>query len=414
MSSASRSYWKSFAKTHWEKKPLVEKNFASSVRNIDENQVFQMLVALSDQCRKRRSSDGFKFYINGELQYDFDTIQILPRKKDRSLQNYHAQMAKMFPDYCLVCDELLQASEEHWQSLTELTRDLFDAVGFPNRFAELGLYLGNYRKTPFGVHVDGCGVFSFPVVGQKKFRLWTSAYAKMHPDLVHAFDYAPFKKHSQVLTVGPGDMSYWPSSAWHIAESDGSFSATWSLGVWLDRPHRESLETALAPLLESKVGARGKKTMLKRTPALPSGQIAQLPAIYEASLSALATISKEEIHDALLKQWLEQSSLEGFKTPPRVISRSGSKTGAEKITLGSQIRIRPSRQILWAHLSAEPKTLFAFQGTVWAFRCSKEFLKLIEALNTEAVCRVGDYLKTTTGKRDLVHLQKLAMSGAFV
>lgn len=406
MSSATKHFWRSFARTHWEKKALVEKNFASPVRNIDENQVFQMLVALSDRCRKRRSSEGFKLYINGDLQYDQDALQILPRKKDRSLQNYHAQMAKMFPDYCLVCDELLQASEEHWQSLNELTRDLFDSVGFPNRFAELGLYLGNYRKTPFGVHVDGCGVFSFPVVGQKKFRLWTPAFAKKNPDLVHAHDYTQFKKHSQVLTVGPGDMSYWPSSAWHIAESDGSFSATWSLGVWLDRSHQENLETALAPLLKAKVGARGKSTKLKRTPALPDGQIDRLPAVYETSLDALATISKNEIHDSLLRHWLQLSSLQGFKTPPHAISKN--------LTLRSQIRIRPSRKIFWSHLKAEPETLFAFQGELLEFRCSEEFLNLIQALNTETVCRVGDYLKSTTGKREIKYLQKFATAGAFV
>ena len=405
MSTSSRTFWKAFSRTHWEKKALVEKNFESSVSGIDEDQIFQMLVSVSDRCRRNQSSSGFKLYLGGELQYEQNTLQFLPTKADRSLTNYHVQMAKLFPDYCLVCDELLQASQDHWQSLTELTRGLFDQVGFPNRFAELGLYLGNYRKTPFGVHVDACGVFSFPVIGKKKFRLWTSPFVKRHPDLVHAHDYARFKKHSKVLTVGPGDMSYWPSSAWHIAESDGSFSATWSLGVWLDRTHQDNLETALVPLLKSKIGRRGMGTVLKQGRPKSNGQMPVLPAVYEESLTTLAKVSENEIHDALLKHWLQKSSLDGFKTPPQSIPK--------KLQLQSLIQMRPSQKILWSALKATPETVFAYQGTLLSFRCSKEFRNLIHALNNAMACRVGDYLKSSTGKRDLKYLQKLAASGAF-
>jgi hypothetical protein len=359
-----------------------------------------MLVAWSDHCREIKSAEGFKFYINGELQYDQDTLQILPQKRDRSLKAYHGRMAKMFPDYCLVCDELLQASEVHWPSLHKLTTELFEHIGFPNRFAELGLYLGNYRKTPFGVHVDGCGVFSFPVLGQKKFRLWTSAFAKKNPDLVHAHDYSKFKKYSQVLSVGPGDMAYWPSSAWHIAESDGSFSVTWSLGVWVDRTHQENVQTAVARLVRDRVGAAGQHTTLKRTCPDGNGRVTQLPAIYEASLNALARISENDLHDSLMKQWLELSSLEGFKNSPLTV--------AKKLTLQSQIQIRPSRKILWSPLKSEGNLLFAFQGTLLEIEHCKEFLALIQDLNMGTVCRVGDYLRGPARYAMLKSLRLLA------
>ncbi len=53
-------------------------------------------------------------------------------------------------------------------------------------------------------------------------------------------------------------MTYWPSSAWHIAESNGSFSATWSLGVWVDQPHKEIFSESLKDLLEKKLGTKGE------------------------------------------------------------------------------------------------------------------------------------------------------------
>ena len=114
-------------------------------------------------------------------------------------------MEKYFSDYCLVCDELLQANQKNWKKLQEFTDTLFTHVGFPNQFVEMGLYLGNYRQTPFGVHVDGCGVFSFPVIGKKTFRLWKSEFGKQHPELDRAHDYSALKKNSQIL-IGHGEL----------------------------------------------------------------------------------------------------------------------------------------------------------------------------------------------------------------
>ncbi|MBO9666314.1 MAG: RNA methylase, partial [Bdellovibrio sp.] len=240
-----QKFWQNFAKNYWEKKALLLKNVQSSIHEISADEVFKLLVLYADLCRKRHDPEGFKFFIDGFKADAGDVLQVLPEKKDRSLQGYHARMEKLFPDYCLVCDELLTVNLNKQHLLTHFTNSLYHHIGFPNRFTEMGLYLGNYRKTPFGVHVDSCGVFSFPVAGTKSFRLWTPAFVKKNPALDRAFNYDKYKKASELLQAGPGDMTYWPSSAWHIAESDGSFSATWSLGVWVDQPHKNVFSESL-------------------------------------------------------------------------------------------------------------------------------------------------------------------------
>lgn len=396
-----QTFWKSFAKTYWEKKPLLVKNFASPVADIKESQIFSMLVEYSDHCRKTKSAEGFKFYIDGQIQYDDETLQLLPEKKDKTLQGYNKRMEEIFEDYCLVCDELLQVSQESSKKLKSFTENLFSHVGFPNRFSELGLYLGNYRQTPFGVHVDGCGVFSFPVSGQKTFRLWSPEFARKNPSLDRAHEYSKFKKNSETMVASVGDMTYWPSSAWHIAESDGSFNATWSLGVWVDRSHQENIEAALKPLIKTKLAKNGTETMILQS-LTKTNQATTLPSNYLKSVTSLKNITANEWHDTLLKSWLELSSKDGFKNFPQIKSQP-------QVTLKSKIKLNSAQTIFWSDLKSESKTVYAFQGQLIEDKSSLSLVKLIKDLNAGKICPVSDYIKNN----DLKTVQALAKLGAF-
>lgn len=370
-------------------------------------EIFDLLVLYSDRCRKLNNPEGFKFYIHGFKAEEEDVLQVLPVKKDKSLLGYHARMKALFSDYCLVCDELLKVNLKKQDLLTEFTDELYRHVGFPNRFSEMGLYLGNYRKTPFGVHVDSCGVFSFPVVGLKRFRLWTPDFVKKNPGLDRAFKYDKYKKNSQLLEVGPGDMTYWPSSAWHIAESDGSFSATWSLGVWVDQPHKEMFAQPLNDLLGSKLGSAGA-TVTTPFKSLhgATGEVTELPEAYLKSIDSLKNLTALELQETFLKSWMKHISLQGFKTIPRVDFKLSAK---------SRIQLRSDRSlILWQQaLTSKDKFFFSFGGVLVESSKSSGLLKLVKALNAGEFCSVNSFLKGESLKRDLGSLQALADAGAF-
>jgi hypothetical protein len=400
------SFWKKFATSTWEKKAVLEKNFKSPLSEIKEDQIFDMLVEYSDYCRKVKKAEGFKLYVEGQLQHEEEILQILPVKNDLSFLDYNKRLESIFLDYCLVCDELLLVSQKNLTKLSDFTENLFSYVGFPNRFAEMGLYLGNYRKTPFGVHADGCGVFSFPVVGRKKFRLWKPEFAKKNPKLDRAHRYSKFNKDSITLEAVPGDMTYWPSSAWHIAESDGSFSATWSLGVWVDKSHQQNLQDALKPLIKSKLSKWGQTYSVNRPSQQKCDEGVLLPENFLHSISILRKISENELHDALLKSWMKLSSKKGFKNSPRV------KT-YRKLSLRSQISATQSNSIFWSKLKSEAKTLYAFQGILLECTPSAQLLKLIKLLNRGHLCKISDFLKGPHKINDLKSLNILSKAGAF-
>ncbi len=400
-------FWQNFAKQSWEKKPLLAKNLSSPVSAIGENHIFATLIEYSNHCRKIKSSSGFKLYVRGERQHEEDVLQFLPQKKDKNFLGYHQRMNSYFADYCLVCDELLQASLHIWQPLQEFTSHLFSYVGFPNRFFEIGLYIGNYRQTPFGVHVDGCGVFSFPVVGHKTFRLWEPSYVKNNPGLNSTHSYEKYKKRSRTLTASVGDMTYWPSAAWHIAESDGSFSATWSLGVWVDKTHQELIEESLGPLLKLKLGSSATEPLTKPLDLECKDNIVKLPKNFKDSLTTLKKISSDELHDQLLKLWLGLFSQQGFKVRPAADPQPCLK-------LQDQIELRKSQKIFSAKLKTIPKILYGVQGVVVESAPSKSLTKLIDDLNSGKTCALAKYLTGATTKQHLNILRKLAASNAIV
>jgi hypothetical protein len=271
----------------------------------------------------------------------------------------------------------------------------------------MGLYLGNYRKTPFGVHVDRCGVFSFPVIGIKKIRLWKATYVKKNPQLDRAFEYTKYKKASQLIEARPGDMTYWPSSSWHIAESDGTFSATWSLGIWVDKPHSETFSQSLSGLLNKKLGAAGNSTTTTfKSLHKASGEIAELPLICKSSIQQLQSLTSAELQETFLKAWMVHISQQGFKNIPHIDF---------KLSLKSRIQLRSDRSpILWQHSAVNKKIIFiSFAGTLIESTNSSGLHKLVKAVNAGKTCLVNEYLYGATKTQDYGSLQILAKAGAF-
>ncbi|MBI1860266.1 MAG: hypothetical protein HYR96_05035 [Deltaproteobacteria bacterium] len=206
----------------WERRATSLKGSEVPRLGVNAATIFRLLLRYSNWCRRRRNAPGLKLFLDGQGQYTETILELLPVAADRSLLGYHRKMENAFPDYCLICDELLALPSPERTRIACFVSDLHRAVGRRFRFAEMGLYLGNYHKTPFGVHVDGCGVISFPVVGRKSFKVWSPRKGRPRAD-----------SGSQRLAATPREAVYWPSTYWHIAESKGDFSATWSLGFWI-------------------------------------------------------------------------------------------------------------------------------------------------------------------------------------
>ncbi len=287
---------------------------------------------------------------------------------------------------------------------------LYREVGLPNRFAEIGLYLGNYRKTPFGVHVDGCGVFSFPIVGAKRFRIWKPSYAAKHPSLERSFHYAKHKAASKTLDAKVGDMTYWPSSAWHIAESNGSFSATWSLGVWVDQTHLSDVTKIVSDVIARH---RHPLSMSGTTRFdglnLASGEVRSLPKAYLDSLETLRKLSPANMRAEFMKAWLMHTSKQGLKPSP---GNSRVSTDRKRAV----IALRDSNShVRWIFSKDDRCYYYSYNGVLTEGSTSKKFLKLIRALNNGAMFskEQATKIRSALPAHDRMALRMLSDAGAF-
>ena len=394
MQNLNQKFWADFAKTTWEKKSVTIKNIQSPLLQMDQKVIFDLLVTYSDRCRKLKNADGMKFYLDGHRQFESEVLRHLPKRSDKSLLGYHDRMESQYEDYCLVCDELLQVNHDENANLADFTADLFAQVGLPNRFAEMGLYLGNYRKTPFGVHEDSCGVFSFPIVGVKKFRIWEPEFVKKNPKLAQSFSYAKFKADSQVLEAHVGDMAYWPSPAWHIAESNGSFSATWSLGVWIDKKHIDMVSEITSKVYTDLLGAKGQEAMSKLPSVKADGKVESLPPQFIETLTSFEKMTAAQMQSAFRQAWMAHSSKQGFKLRP---------PGDLKLNAKSVVKLRNSkRPVTW--MTDEAQTIFAFNGATVISK-SEQISKFLTTLNEGKSLQVP---------KDFGQLAPLAEAGAFV
>lgn len=388
-----RAFWNNFTKIYWEKKPVYLKKAHSSLSQIGSEKIFDWLVQYSDLCRETNTCQGLKFYINGESQYQDEVLQSLPVKTDKSLLGYHQRMEKLFPDYCLVCDELIQVSGSDWNLLGDFLKGLYDCIGLSNRQSEIGLYLGNYKKTPFGVHVDGCGVISIPVVGTKKFRLWSDTYVKRNPDLELAFDYKKHVKHSDVIVASVGDITYWPSKSWHIAESDGKFSATLSIGIWVDQPLTDVLGQLMTDLIVKNSGLEQQQNFIKSKKSIDSkGQLTKLPSTLKKSILKMEALSKNEMSDAITTYWLSLNSRNGFKSAVRPdIKLNLNRKG--------KMQLVPGYPILWAKLKSGLLCL-ASHGQLIYLKNTPEAVRFIKILNSGKLFSMNDLSKKIIFKKE--------------
>ncbi len=391
--NANQLFWSTFIKTNWEIKFAHLKQTQLPILQINADIIFQWLVKYSDHCRKTKSNVGLKFFIDGESQYQNEVLQALPEKSDKSLVGYNKRMSRLFPDYCLVCDELIQVSGPQWKTLGEFVNELYNYVGIPNRPAEIGLYLGNYKKTPFGVHVDGCGVLSIPVVGTKKFRIWKPSYVKKNPDLEMAFDYQHHLKSSSLITAKPGDLVYWPSSAWHIAESDGSFSATWSLGLWVDQPFSEILLQTTESVLLEKIDSIKNRKYIAQKKKNSFGQVEKLPDLLSKSVNQLKSITANELSDAFMKHWLRVQSKNGFKSA--LIPDLKLKLSSHDLIRGDDKNPLP-----WAQLKSG-KLCVANHGELIEMHKSQKNLAFVKLLNSGKSFQISIALKNHPQRKEI-------------
>lgn len=201
----------------------------------------------------RAVPDG-RLYLRGKPVTQEQIFPFLPTPDRPTFRDYESQVRAAFPedDFCIIVDRCERYLPSFRSKISPVLHGIFAEVGYPVRPNHACIYAGNYRSTPFGIHMDDCHVLMLCGVGTKRMAFWPREYFERRGELISMDNKAQViasaadhLSNATVLEFGPRDVIYWPAAYWHVGlNHTDEFSAALSLGIY----HRGTLLDPLAEI----------------------------------------------------------------------------------------------------------------------------------------------------------------------
>ncbi|MGH7393242.1 MAG: hypothetical protein ACREM3_27865, partial [Candidatus Rokuibacteriota bacterium] len=367
--------WGEFYRRDWERRGLVlEQPLAAPLATPAE--AFRCLLRASEAYRAGDRSVPLEFCIE-HARLLADVAAHLPTDSDGSPAGYAERMTRQLEGrrFGLVVEDFQAFDATLWLRLRQFLRGLFDRTGIPREAAKATLFLGNYRRTPFGLHRGRSSNFMFVVEGRKRILAWPDAFFRGKEDMTNRTDYGRLLPEAITLEGEPGDVIYWPSDYWHIGEDAGGLSAAISVALFMDAGAAGTLTRHAAPLIEHRGAALDRAARFPRS-------VGRLAAMVERAAGSLRDLDRApELRRALTASWLNHATGAGFRrVPPPLLD---VRLADDDIVTG-----QPADPILWLR-GADREVLCSANGHDFAIAANPRLLRLLERLNAGTPARVA-------------------------
>lgn len=381
--SLDKNFWRRFTKAKWNRKPtVIRAPFRNSI--VTSAEVFEALIRATR--RLRAPTDDLSFRLaSGRVLLDSDLDRLLPRAQDISLERYASRIDRTAGGQqfsIFISDFQIDLGWAFFRRLQQFLKELYVIEGVPSKRAEVDLFLGNYRRTHTGVHRDSADVFCFVVDGRKRIRAWPEDAIPSTSPVSGPSKYERFLGRSICLEGEPGDIIYWPSSYWHVAESGGWFGSSLSLGLY----YGGGVVKALASGLET--GYREIFGNENRLPSIPFSN--RRVSAHFASIAKRVRRESGSLTLALVRGWMERITGYGFVRIPRA-------RGRVPLRVSKAVRAHPTSSIL--SRKDNNQLVIAASGSSVVVSFHRDAERLIHILNSGKTCRVADLLTSRRGKR---------------
>jgi hypothetical protein len=304
---ADQAFWKDFLENTWECEPA---HLGTAIEPLlAPEELFTLAVIVAEAVAGGDASLKVRWCDDGKkirtLAPDPANAAVLPQRRDRSIEGYCRRMSEV-ETFFFQLPSLQRFHAALWPRIVRFCRNLYPHTGIPAHMAWTDAYFGRYASTPFGVHLDGASNFTFGVHGYKSLYLWEPEYYHAHMASAGAYDFDRFLPDAIKLTVGPGEVIYWPHRFYHIAIPDNRFSVTMNFAFYAERDHASWLQEAFR---ETIAGTHSKQPPLHGL---------KLPDQLAAACGAVvAKVSEGEFERHLLKELVAHCTRFGFlESPP--------------------------------------------------------------------------------------------------
>ncbi|WP_168194855.1 cupin domain-containing protein [Chromobacterium phragmitis] len=232
--SFSAEWWEVFLKESRQLScPVVFKGALGQARAALFRQA--VLDILATLARLRTARYGLRIYAAGRL-LDSDEMNRIYDSPPQAGESLECWSGRVFPQTPFGI--ILNAGEKFHHGLScevaQMLAPLFERVGLPREGVQFSIFIGDYDKTPLGIHQDkrGENVIHLHVgPGAKTMYLWEpEQYRRLTDEQgIPERDFNALKPHARTFRFESGDLFFMPEGTFHIgAQSELSIGIT----VW--------------------------------------------------------------------------------------------------------------------------------------------------------------------------------------
>ena len=384
-------FWSRFVQKFWEQRPLVIKQpFASPLTT--SNEIFSAIKNASEQFRAGGPDCFFRFYTEEGFLLTGPKLQhYIPETSDLSAADYVNRMTRKLhgQQFGLVLSQFQAHEARLWSRVRKFLSEL--SAELPAQpWVEMVSFLGNYDKTPFGIHRDAVSVFLYVVEGHKRIYLWPRDYFSDSDDVRLESDFATLRRDAIMLEAEAGDIIFWPANIWHVGESVGGFSSSISIALGPLRPAENVLNLLLTKIKE-RLEPSLAEASFPATQAEAQRSIELIPKVSKLAIAALRKASHDpQLAQSLRVLWLNLMTGAGSDyVPPPLPLR----------ILADDLVIKGYRErpILWM-ADTDGDMICSAQGHSFTIPADPSVIRMFKRLNGGEAVRVGDLIAEHTGK----------------
>ena len=390
----SAEFWSDFLTHCWKKTPhVIAQPFIKAF--VTPAEIFSGLVEAGDQCRAGDRIFPLGFYFENALLLA-DVGRHVPASSDESIAGYAERVTRKLAGrhFGLIVEEFQTHSAPLWLRVREFLRGLYQFTGLPGDNAKATVFLGNYEKTPLGLHQGSSDNFMFVIAGRKRLRVWPEQFFRDREAVEHTLEYEQFLDGSIVLEGKPGDILYWPAGYWHIGESLGELSVGLSVALFMEAQPATDILKHTARKVEERLERVDHSDAFLFHPQRLKESAKTIRNLTELSTTVLKKMSDDpSLEQALNVSWLNRVTGFGFTNVPAAVPR-------RRLDDKEVVQSDPHYPIIWMP-ARENDLICSANGHAFSIAAHPSVIMLLEHLNTGASCRVQSLIDKYSGTIDV-------------
>lgn len=383
-------FWENFVEQYWEKKPVVLKQPFGNPP-LTSTEIFEATVAASDQFRAGRPGVPLRLFIErSRLSQDLGLH--FPEASDGSLSHYTERLQARLGEqrFMFVLNNLQVYSYHLWAKMRNFLNGLYELTGVPSGAVDTDVFIGNYKRTAAGIHKDAAGTFTFVVEGRKRMVVWPYEFFqerlgnkdyRKHYFQFDGLDHDCFRDQATVLEGEPGDVLYWPSTYWHVGESDEPLHVSLNLSFYFPWQPLKFIGSTVNKLVESSLGTAAWAEMYSFNPKNIKETAQALPQEITLAMDALKQASSHPLFQKTAQlSWVSRVTGFGFSEVPPPLP-------LKALVESDIIQADPNYPIVWIPCS-DYEMICSANGHSFTVPAHSNIAALIDLLNTGAKLRV--------------------------